>query len=205
MTLKIMNRLTTAAAALVAVSVAGTASADEAADVSAVRAAVEKYKDVNVALEDGYIPDPMGHCVTAEEEGLPPEWGAMGIHYLNPAKLKITATEPRVDGESTYTDFEAPAILLYEPQADGSLVLVGVENLVFQEAWRAEGHTAPPEFAGRTWDTMADDPDTEADEAHGFAPHYDRHVWTHRDNPNGTLAPFNPNVTCEHHKDDHES
>jgi len=27
-----------------------------------------------------------------------------------------------------------PAIQLYEPQADGSLVLVGVENLVFRKA-----------------------------------------------------------------------
>ena len=45
----------------------------------------------------------------------------MGIHYINPQMLKITSTEPRVDGNSTHTDFMKPAILLYEPQADGSL------------------------------------------------------------------------------------
>lgn len=123
--------------------------ADEASDVAAVRAA-EKYQDVNVALADGYVPDPSGHCVDAAAEGLPPERGAMGLHYLNPAVLQLTASEPKVDGNSTHTDFMAPAILLYEPQADGSIVLVGVENLVFQDA------------------TMADDPNTAADEAHGL-------------------------------------
>ena len=33
-----------------------------------------------------------------------------------------------------------------------------------------------------------------------FEPHYDRHVWIYRDNPNGVFAPFNPNVTCGHHR-----
>jgi hypothetical protein len=168
-------------------------------DLDALRAAAEKYKDVNVALAEGYIPDPSGHCVSAAEEGLPPELGGMGIHYLNPAVLKITGTEPRVDGMSTYTDFMAPAILLYEPGEDGSLQLVGIENLVFEAAWRAEGHDGPPELNGRPWDHMADDPATAGDEAHGFMPHYDQHVWLFRDNPAGTLEPFNPNVTCEHH------
>jgi hypothetical protein len=77
---------------------------------------------------------------------------------------------------------------------------VGVENLVFQKAWKAAGHDGPPVFAGRTWDTMADDPATPGDEAHHFEPHFDQHVWTHRENPSGALTPFNPNVTCEHHK-----
>jgi hypothetical protein len=125
----------------------------------------------------------------------------MGIHYLNMAALKITGGEPRVDGEGTHTDFMKPAILLYEPQADGSLKLIGVENLVFQKAWHAAGHSGPPSFAGRTWDAMADDPGTKADEAHGFQPHYDQHVWVFRDNPTGVLQPFNPNVTCKHHKE----
>lgn len=61
-----------------------------------------------------------------------------------------------------------PSILLYEPQADGSLVLVGVENLVFEKAWRAAGNTKPPSFAGRSWDYMKNDPNTPGDEAHGF-------------------------------------
>ena len=137
------------------------------------------------------------HRATAS---MPPERGAMGLHYLNPAVLQLTASEPKVDGNSTHTDFMAPAILLYEPQADGSLVLVGVENLVFQDAWKEAGNTTTPVFAGRTWDTMADDPNTAADEAHGFAPHFDQHVWAFRENPSGALMPFNPNVSCEHQR-----
>ena len=178
-------------------SIAAAQNATE--EIAAVEAAAEKYRDVNVALAEGFIPDPSGHCVSAAEEGLPPEWGGMGIHYLNMAALKITAGEPRVDGEGTHTDFMNPAILLYEPQKDGSLELVGVENLVFQKSWHAAGNSEPPSFAGRIWDAMADDPATGADEAHGFEPHYDQHVWF-RDNPAGALLPFNPNVTCEYHK-----
>lgn len=194
-----MKRALVTTSAIV-ISLAGTslAFADDY-DLDALRAAAEKYKDVNVALAEGYIPDPSGHCVSAAEEGLPPELGGMGIHYLNPAALKITAGEPRVDGMSTHTDFMAPAILLYEPQEDGSLELVGIENLVFEAAWRAAGHEGPPMLNGRNWDHMADDPNTDGDEAHGFMPHFDQHVWLFRDNPAGVLEPFNPNVTCEHH------
>ena len=192
------STFSTVAAVAIGVSVATFASADQY-DLNALRAATEKYKDVNVALADGYIPDPAGHCVSAAAEGLPPEWGAMGIHYLNPAALKITAGEPRVDGMGTHTDFMKPAILLYEPQADGSLELVGVENLVFEKAWRGMGHDGPPMLNGRHWDHMADNPDTDIDEAHGFMPHFDQHVWLFRDNPSGVLMPFNPNVSCDHH------
>jgi hypothetical protein len=47
---------------------------------------------------------------------------------------------------------------------------------------------------------MADDPATPLDEAHMFAPHFDRHVWIHRDNPNGVFTPFNPAVSCAAHR-----
>ncbi|WP_183386377.1 hypothetical protein [Halomonas organivorans] len=174
------------------------------ADASAVtldeiRAANARFADVNAALAAGYVPDPSGHCIDAAHEGLPAELGGMGIHYLRPDLLGLTASEPRVDGEGTHTDFLDPAILLYEPQEDGSMMLVGVENLVFQKAWETAGNTAPPRFGSRQWDHMADDPTTPADEAHGFAPHYDQHVWF-RDNPRGALEPFNPSVSCRHHR-----
>ncbi|EWH03904.1 hypothetical protein Q427_00585 [Halomonas sp. BC04] len=171
---------------------------DVAALVESIRIANQRFEDVNVALAEGYIPDPSGQCVSAAEEGLPAELGDMGIHYIRPDLLGITATEPRIDGTGTHTDFLNPAILLYEPLQDGSLVLVGVENLVFQKAWEAAGNTEPPTFAGRTWDYMANDPDTEIDEAHGFAPHYDQHVWF-RDNAATHLEPFNPLVSCAYH------
>jgi hypothetical protein len=133
--------------------------------------------------------------------GRPPALGAMGIHYVRPDRLGITGPpSPRVDGTGTHTDFRSPGILIYEPQADGALALVAVENLVFARSWRAAGHDAPPTFHGVPYDAMTDDPATPADEAHMFAPHFDRHVWLYRENPNGVFAPFNPAVTCAHHR-----
>lgn len=164
-----------------------------------MREALGRFVDVEVALEEGYVQDPSGMCFTAEMEGRSAEEGAMGIHYFRPDLLGLTSTEPPVTGTGTHTDFRRPAILLYEPQPDGSLELVGVENLVFEEAWRAAGHEEPPTFHGRAYDHMVDDPTTpDVSESHDFAPHFDQHVYLYRDNPLGTLEPFNPNVTCQH-------
>ena len=168
-------------------------------DLDRLREVVSKYQDINVALKDGYI-TPDNHCVSAKGEGLPAELGAMGIHFIHPALLQVTATEPRVDGNSTHTDWMKPSILIYEPQADGSMELVAVENLVFEAAWNASAMTEELVLNGRRWDHMADDPATPGDEAHGFMPHYDQHVWLFRDNPAGVLMPFNPNVSCEYAK-----
>jgi hypothetical protein len=166
-----------------------------------VRAATERFRDVKVALAEGYIPDPGNVCETAEHMGQPAEAGVMGIHYFRPDLLGITGPpNPRVDGTGTHTDFTKPAVLIYEPQENGSLELVAVENLVFIKAWEAAGNKAPPSFQGVPYDRMADDPATPLDEAHHFEPHYDRHVWIHRDNPNGVFAQYNPNVTCNHHR-----
>ncbi|WP_232823083.1 hypothetical protein [Oceanibium sediminis] len=167
-------------------------------DLDELREMVSKYKDIEVAKAEGYI-TPDNHCVSAEAEGLPAELGAMGIHYIQPALLEITGTDPRVGGNSTHTDWTRPSILIYEPQADGSMELVAVENLVFEAAWEASGKTEELVLNGRNWDHMADDPATPGDEAHGFMPHFDQHVWLFRENPMGDLMPFNANVTCEHH------
>jgi hypothetical protein len=166
-----------------------------------VRTATERFRDVNVALAEGYIRDPFDLCDTAAMMGRPTSLGAMGVHYVRPDLLGVTAPpSPRVDGVGIHTDFRKPSILIYEPQDDGSLELVAVENLVFARAWRAIGHSVPPTFHGVPYDTMTDDPATETDEAHMFEPHFDRHVWIYRDNPNGVFAPFNPAVTCAHHR-----
>jgi hypothetical protein len=201
-------------AALVAFMTAGTlvAAGSKVADASSgpgrgeptlaeVRQATERFRDVNVALAEGYIRDPFDLCETAAMMGRPASDGAMGVHYFRPDVLGITAPpSPRVNGVGTHTDFRTPSILIYEPQADGSLELVAVENLVFAAAWRAAGHTEPPTFQGVAYDSMVDDPNTAVDEAHMFEAHFDRHVWIYRENPNGVFTPLNPAVTCAHHK-----
>jgi hypothetical protein len=170
-----------------------------------VRAATERFRDVNVALTEGYERDPLNLCETAEKLGRPADLGAMGIHFARPDLLGVTAPpNPRVDGNGIHTDFLNPSILIYEPQADGSLELVAVENLVFTKAWKEAGNDALPTFHGVPYDTMVDDPATPIDEAHLFEPHHDRHLWIYRENPSGVFAPFNPAVTCEHHTADGE-
>jgi len=182
-------------------AVASTPAVATEPDLAAIRAATERFQDVAVALAEGYVRDPANLCDTAAMMGRAPELGAMGVHYFRPDLLGITGPpDPRVSGTGTHTDFLRAGILIYEPKADGSLELVAVENLAFANAWKAAGHVAPPSFHGVSYDYMADDPATAVDEAHLFEPHYDRHVWIYRENPNGMFAQFNPTVSCAHHQ-----
>ncbi|HET7708249.1 MAG TPA: hypothetical protein VFK50_01795 [Sphingomicrobium sp.] len=171
--------------------------------MSDVRAAALKYQDVNVAKAEGFTTD--NKCVTAEMLGFPAAMGAMGVHYVRRDLLGLPAKPgpaggPRVHGTGTHTDFSKPAMLVYEPQADGSLILVAVENLVFADAWNKASGNQPPVFHGRAWPLLKDNPATKVDEAHGWEPHYEQHLWVFRDNPNGSYSPFNPAVSCTHHK-----
>lgn len=197
-------RATIGAAALAAVmgvcASASLASKPDEPSLDEVRALTAKYQDVNVALAEGYVRDPGNMCDTADMMGRPKKLGAMGIHYFQPDLLGISGPpNPRVSGTGTHTDFRKPSILIYEPQADGSLKLVAVENLVFDQAWQATGKGEFPSFHGNPYNAMADDPKTSVDEAHLFEPHHDLHVWLYRDNPNGMFAQFNPKVSCAEH------
>src|SRR5688572_15972493 len=114
-----------------------------------VLAATERFRDVKVAEAEGYVREPSNTCETADMMGRPIADGAMGVHYLRADLLGITAPpNPRVDGNGTHTDFLKPGVLIYEPQADGSMELVAVENLVFAKSWHAAGNSKPPIFQG---------------------------------------------------------
>jgi hypothetical protein len=131
-----------------------------------VGTATERLQDVKVATAEGYVPHPMNRCDTAEMMGQPAELGVMGIHYFRPDLLEtMDKPNPCVNGTGTHAEFLKSGILIYEPQADGSLRLVAVENLVFIKVWEAAGNQAPPSFHGLPYDRMEDDPATEVDEA----------------------------------------
>ena len=199
--LAVVLALAAAAAVAAAWPAAGDAPGPGEPTLAEVRDATERFRDVKVALAEGYVRDPMNLCDTAPMMGRPAALGAMGVHYFRPDLLGIDGPpNPRVDGDGTHTDFRKPAILIYEPQPDGTLELVAVENLVFRKAWHVAGNADRPTFHGVAYDMMADDPETAIDEAHLFEPHYDRHVWLYRDNPGGVFAPFNPKVSCAHHR-----
>ncbi len=88
----------------------------EAPDLSAVRAALEKYKDPYVAIHDGYF-STLG-CVEFERPGaaghVPYKPGGMGVHFIN---VGLIGPVP---------DPAKPQVLLYEPDGD-KLRLVGAE------------------------------------------------------------------------------
>lgn len=163
-------------------------------DLATMRALTEKYADVEVALADGFIPDPTGMCVTGAMVG-DPELGDMGVHYFRPDRLGIASPEPPIEGTDAEIVWEEPEILVYLPGSDGSMELVAVEYLVFEEPWKAAGNEGPPTFHDQPFFRMEDDPETEIDEAHGFTPHYELHVWTGWENPAGMFAEFNPSIT----------
>jgi hypothetical protein len=174
-----------------------TASSDDLArDLIRIRQQTMRFRDVNVALSEGYVVAPPGECVTAASEGQPQQLGAMGVHFVRPDLLGITTTAPRVNGTGTNTDFSKPTVLVYEPQADGSYELVALENLVFAQAWQAAGHSQPPSFHGNQYYLMIDNPATSIDEAHDFEPHYELHIWLYRSNPAGMFMPFNTRASC---------
>lgn len=169
-----------------------------------VRSAAERFRDVRQAIAEGYTTD--NKCVTAEMLGHPAGHGAMGLHYVRrdllglPATPQPTKPGTKVNGTGTYTDFAEPAMLVYEPQADGSLELVAVENLAFASAWHAKKGEQPPKYRGSPFVLLKDNPATKVDEAHGWEPHYELHAWLFRDNPLGVHAQVNPAVSCRHHK-----
>ena len=163
---------------------AGSAGPDAAEEMrqtlASVRAATARFHDVQVALAAGYRP--ASPCEARPE-------GGMGIHYANAALLGLTPGSTPVNGTDAVVDPERPEVLLYAPLADGTRELVGVEYLVFAAAWDAANAT-PPTLAGEPFMLMS------GPTAHGFAPHYELHVWLWRNNPNGMFNPWNPAVTC---------
>jgi hypothetical protein len=139
-----------------------------ARDLAALHDAVADFVDVEVATAAGY--GPSTGCVTSD-------LGAQGIHYAKDALFEPSLV------------LETPQLLMYEPQADGSLRFVGVEYFVWQGAWHDAGHVERPTLFGQTFDLN----ETLRDE-----PFYLLHVWVRQFNPSGAFANWNPLVACGH-------
>jgi hypothetical protein len=136
-----------------------------------VRDATERFKDVAVAEAEGYAL--LFGCVSG------PDWGAMGLHYVNfPLVL---------DGA---LDATRPEIILYEPGPDGRLKITGADYLVLADAWHAK-HAAPPELGGQLLHFF-DSPNR-----FGLPPFYTLHVWAWKENGNGAFVNWHPKVSCD--------
>jgi hypothetical protein len=153
------------------------------------------YRSLTWATDHGYVP--ASGCESH------PTLGTMGFHYARPDLLGLTApVNGRINGTGTYTGANPPAILLYAPDGHGGLKLVGIELLVFAAAWDA-ANNHPPMYRGRAFNYMADNPNTRQDEAHGFMPHYDLHIWLFEHNPSGLYAQWNPALSCAGQAEEH--
>jgi hypothetical protein len=103
--------------------------------------------------------------------------GAMGQHYANVGRVG--------DG---VIQRQRPEVLLYEPQANGSKVLTGVEYVVIASDWLAK-HDSPPVLFGKEFDLVTTNP-------FGLPPFFALHAWAWQSNPSGDFSAWNPTVTC---------
>jgi hypothetical protein len=84
-----------------------------------------------------------------------------------------------------------PEALIYEVKS-GRARLVGVEYIVPVEAWRpAEGEPPVPVLEGQVFHF------NESPNRFGLPAFYELHVWAWRNNPKGTFADWNPQVSCD--------
>lgn len=138
--------------------------------VAVVRAATERYTDVNAATAANYWP--AFGCVSG------PDHGAMGVHYINGPLVG--------DGE---VDASKPEALIYEPSSEG-MRLVGVEFIVDAATWMAK-HSSPPMLEGQAFQLV------NSPNRYGLPAFFELHVWAWRDNPNGAFVDWNTRVSCE--------
>jgi hypothetical protein len=148
------------------------------AAISAVRKALDKYKDPVAAVRDGYystvgcVDFPAGGTEHGSMEYKP---GAMGVHFIN-----MGLVGPKLDSTK-------PQVLLYEPVGD-KLVLTGAEWFVPTDLAKT-----PPTILGhQLMGPMEGHAPIMPAELH----HWDLHVWLWKDNPNGMFSATNSAVKC---------
>jgi hypothetical protein len=142
--------------------------------VAKVRSVTAKYADVEAANKEGWVQ--ATPCVSS------PAAGAMGIHYVLPERV----------GDGTI-DPVKPEALIYEPQPNGTLRLVGVEYIVIAADWaRLNKEGGAPSVDGHLMHYVG------APNRYGLPAFYEMHVWAWQQNPSGHFVDFNAKVTCDH-------
>lgn len=149
--------------------------------VQIVRNATQQYQDVTKAV--GYGPA-LG-CVSGSDHG------AMGVHYVNGSL--INGQTLLSNGQLDPTQ---PQALIYEPQANGDLKLVGVEFIILASALPPN---SAPQVEGHLM-VYVDGPSASKPNApanrYGLPAFYELHVWAWRDNPQGPYVDWNDHVSC---------
>jgi hypothetical protein len=104
---------------LLVIGGASAADSDRATLADHVRAANNRFKDVKVAVAEGYSPIPCASGI---------DGGAMGVHYVNAAYMK-----------DEVPDLKRPQAVMYEPLPNGKMELVAVEYITFKGPASLEG------------------------------------------------------------------
>jgi hypothetical protein len=143
--------------------------------IDQVRKATERFRDLNVAMAEGWVP--ATPCVSG------PDAGAMGVHFVHPQPDRVG------DG---ILDADAPEFLIYEPLPGGAMRLVGVEFVVLAADWahrHPQGGT--PSLEGNLLNFV------DAPNRYGLPAFYELHVWAWENNPKGSFADWNTQVSCD--------
>lgn len=137
---------------------------------TALPAEVETLRDSLAAFTSPALARQAGYNTALTDCMSNGDIGAMGVHIAKTDLLDAVA------------DRFHPEALIYEPGTGGEMSLVGVEFVV---PFAAVAKTAPaPELFGQKFVPI---------EEFGV---WGLHVWTHRSNPSGLFALWNPRVHC---------
>jgi len=142
--------------------------------LEAVRNATARYLDINEAFRDGFVTGTP--CVSG------PDVGAMGVHLVLPARIGSGVLNPA-----------QPQALIYEPNADGTMRFVGVEFIILESVWVANNPAGGvPALEGNLLNYVG------TPNRYGLPAFYEIHVWAWQNNPQGSYADWNTQVTCSH-------
>jgi hypothetical protein len=106
------------------------------------------------------------------------EVGGMGQHYVSGELVGDDVLDPM-----------KPEALVYEPTADGDMILVAFEYLVFADVW-------DPENTGREAPVLFDQPMHLKTNIPDTPPVWTLHLWLWTSNPDGVFADYNQMVFC---------
>jgi hypothetical protein len=140
--------------------------------VEKVRDATNQFKDINVAISEGWVQGTP--CVSG------PNSGAMGVHFVKPERIAAGVLSA-----------DQPEALIYEPFGVGRFRLVGVEFIVLDSIWQRQHPSGgPPALDGNLLNLVT------APNRYGLPAFWEIHVWAWEDNPNGSFADWNTHVSC---------
>ncbi len=152
---------------------AAWANGDTTPLIDKVHDATARYVDINAAFAEGFVT--ATPCVSG------PDTGAMGVHLVLPSRLNAGVLNAA-----------KPEALIYEPMANGSMRLVGVEFIVLASVWATNNPGGGvPALDGNLLNYIA------APNRYGLPAFYEMHVWAWEHNPKGSYADWNTQVTCD--------